>query len=74
MKSPLLHDILVRSFQCDVGPCVVPSRTEVALQLRERLSEYFNTPEEFAGVEPRSSHAELADLERCQTVRGTLAV
>jgi len=35
MKSPLLHDILVRSFQCDVGPCVVPSRTEVAPQLRE---------------------------------------
>ncbi len=34
------------------------------LQLRERLSEYFNTPEEFAGVEPRSSHAELADLRR----------
>src|SRR5438445_5705325 len=44
------------------------------LQLRERLSEYFNTPEEFAGVEPRSSGAELADLERCQTVRGTLGV
>ena len=43
------------------------------LQLRERLSKYFNTPEKFAGVEPRASHPELADLERCQTVRGTLA-
>ncbi len=43
------------------------------LQLRERLSEYFNMPEDFAGVEPCSNHAELADLERCQTVRGTLA-
>ena len=32
------------------------------LQLRERLSEYFNMPEDFAGVEPCSNHAELADL------------
>src|SRR6266550_5435136 len=34
-EVPLLHDILVRSFQCDVGPCVVPSRTEVAPQFRQ---------------------------------------
>ena len=34
------------------------------LQLRERLSKYFNKAEEFAGVQPRSSHSEPADLER----------
>ena len=40
------------------------------LQLRERLSKYFNKAEVFAGVEPRSSHAERADPEGCQ-IRGT---
>src|SRR5947207_9142879 len=40
------------------------------LQPRERLSKYFNKAEVFAGVEPRSSHAERADPEGCQ-IRGT---
>ena len=40
------------------------------LQLRERLSKYFNKAEVFAGVEPRSSHAERADPAGCQ-IRGT---
>src|SRR5207244_12215544 len=32
--------MLVRLFQCDVGPCVVPSRTEVAPHFREEGDPY----------------------------------
>src|SRR5256884_8215171 len=59
----------------DLSLSAVKARSwRARLQLRGQSSGHFNKPEEFAGVEPRSNHAELADLERCQTVRGTLAV
>jgi RNA polymerase sigma-70 factor (ECF subfamily) len=43
-------------------PAVKARSWRARLQLRERLSRYFNQAEKFAGVEPRSSHAEPADL------------
>jgi RNA polymerase sigma-70 factor, ECF subfamily len=41
------------------------------LQLRERLSEYFKKPEEFAGVEHHSGLAESAELERRKRPEGS---
>jgi RNA polymerase sigma-70 factor (ECF subfamily) len=47
----------------DLSVTAVKARSRRArLQLRERLSKYFNKAEEFAGVEPRSSHAETGNL------------
>jgi RNA polymerase sigma-70 factor (ECF subfamily) len=40
------------------------------LQLRERLSKYFKRAEEFAGVEPHSSLAESAELQRRKRSEG----
>src|SRR5213076_703254 len=61
-----LREILRKTLQ-ELGPglslSAVKARSwRARLQLRERLSEYFNMPEDFAGVEPCSNHAELADL------------
>jgi RNA polymerase sigma-70 factor (ECF subfamily) len=51
----------------DLSLAAVKARSwRARLQLRERLSGYFNKTERVAGVEPRSSHAEPADLERCK--------
>jgi RNA polymerase sigma-70 factor (ECF subfamily) len=46
-------------------PAVKARSWRARLQLRERLSRYFNQAEKFVDVEPRS-HAEPADLERCE--------
>ena len=57
----------------DLSLSAVKARSwRARLQLREQLSEYFNKPEEFAGVEPRSSHAEPAELKRSKMGRRKL--
>ena len=48
----------------DLSLATVKARSwRARLQLRERLSVYFNKGGQFAGVDPRSSRAEPADLE-----------
>jgi len=50
----------------DLSVAAVKARSwRARLQLRERLSRYFNQAEKFADVEPRR-HAEREDLERCE--------
>ena len=40
-EAPLLHDILVRSFQCDVDPCVVPGLALLTLRFADRSRPQF---------------------------------
>ncbi len=42
------------------------------LQLRERLSKYFKKTEDSAGVDPHSSFAEPAELQRCRDPKEAL--
>jgi len=59
----------------DLSLAAVKARSwRARLQLRERLSGYFNKAEKVAGVEPRSSHAEPADLERCKWSEGNSGI